>query len=46
VEARLEPLVSWWVFVVMLLVIAAAYLLRLWGGRWRRPERLARVMRE
>ena len=46
VEARLEPLVSWWVFVVMLLVIAAAYLLRLAGGRWRRPERLAGVMRE
>ena len=46
VEARLAPLVSWWVFVVMLLVIAAAYLLRLAGGRWRRPERLAGVMRE
>lgn len=46
VVAKLEPLVSWWVFVVMLLSVAVAYLLRLLGGRWRRPERLARVMRE
>ena len=46
VEADLAPLVSWWVFVAMLLVTAAAYVLRLAGGRWRQPERLARVMRE
>jgi MATE family multidrug resistance protein len=46
VVAKLDPLVSWWVFVVMLLCVATAYLLRLLGGRWRRPERLARVMQE
>jgi len=42
----LDPLVSWWVFVAMLLTLACAYLWRLFGGRWRQPERLARVMRE
>ena len=46
VVRELEPLVSWWVFVVMLLCLAGAYLQRLLGGRWRQPERLARVMRE
>lgn len=46
VRWQLDPLVSWWVFVVMLLSIAFAYALRLFGGRWRRPERLARVMQE
>jgi len=46
VWAGLEPMVSWWVFVVMLLINAGAYLLRLSGGRWRQPERLARVMQE
>ncbi len=46
VHWRLDPLVSWWVFVAMLLSIATAYALRLYGGRWRRPERLARVMQE
>jgi MATE family multidrug resistance protein len=46
VHWRLDPLVSWWVFVAMLLSIAIAYALRLYGGRWRRPERLARVMQE
>ena len=40
------PLVSWWVFVVMLLVLAMLYLYRLVGGKWRQPERLARVMQE
>ena len=46
VVRKLAPMVSWWVFVVMLLALAAAYLLRLLGGRWRQPERLARVIRE
>ncbi len=46
VVRRLEPLVSWWVFVAMLLCLALAYLGRLLGGRWRQPERLAGVMRE
>jgi MATE family multidrug resistance protein len=43
---KMAPLTSWWVFVVMLLCIALAYLWRLLGGRWREPERLERVMRE
>jgi MATE family multidrug resistance protein len=43
---KLEPLVSWWVFVALLLVIACCYSTRLLRGRWRRPERLARVMAE
>jgi MATE family multidrug resistance protein len=41
-----DPLVSWWVFVAMLLVLAALYLARLLGARWRQPERLARVMQD
>ena len=40
------PKSSWVVFVLSIIVIAAAYLWRLMGGTWRRPERLARVMRE
>ena len=40
------PLVSWWVFVAMLLSLALVYLWRLLGGTWRQPERLARVMLE
>jgi multidrug resistance protein, MATE family len=40
------PLVSWWVFVAMLIVLALLYLGRLFGGTWRQPERLARVMNE
>jgi MATE family multidrug resistance protein len=40
------PRVSWWVFVAMLLTLAALYLGRLLGGTWRRPERLARVLEE
>ena len=40
------PLVSWWVFVLMLITLAILYLGRLLGGRWRQPERLARVMEE
>ena len=43
---QLDALVSWWVLVCMLLSIAACYLGRLLQGRWRRPERLARVMAE
>ena len=43
---KLPPLVSWWVFVAMLLSIAGCFSWRLLGGRWRQPERLARVMQE
>jgi MATE family multidrug resistance protein len=46
VELNLDPLVSWWILVVMILSLALAYLWRLLGGRWREPERLAGVMRE
>ncbi len=46
VIGKLEPMVSWWVFVAMILSLATVYLLRLLSGRWRRPEALARVMRE
>lgn len=40
------PLVSWWIFVVTLLINALIYLRRVLGARWRQPERLARVMAE
>lgn len=40
------PLVSWWVFVVTLIWLAATYLGRVLRGRWRHPERLAKVMQE
>ena len=43
---QLDAMVSWWVFVSMLLSIAVCYSWRLLGGRWRHPERLARVMAE
>ncbi|WP_235015578.1 MATE family efflux transporter [Oceanicoccus sp. KOV_DT_Chl] len=43
---QVEPIVSWWGFVAMILVLAVSYCLRLFGGVWRRPERLARVMAE
>lgn len=43
---KFGPLVSWWVFVCMLIVLALLYLGRLFGGTWRQPERLARVMSE
>ena len=43
---KLDPMVSWWVFVTMLLTIAVCYSTRLYRGRWRMPERLARVMEE
>jgi len=42
----LGPRLSWSVFVLMLILIAATYLWRLLGGVWRQPERLARVMQE
>jgi MATE family multidrug resistance protein len=40
------PRLSWVAFVLSLIIIAAVYFLRLRGGVWREPERLARVMRE
>ena len=40
------PRISWLTFVAMLFVIAVVYALRLSGGRWRDPARLARVMAE
>ncbi len=46
VHWRLGPLISWWIFVAMILILALLYLWRLLGGRWRRPERLATVMAE
>jgi MATE family multidrug resistance protein len=46
VELKLEPLVSWWILVGMILSLALAYMWRLLGGRWRQPDRLAAVMRE
>ena len=46
VVRELDPLVSWWVLVAMIQCIALAYMWRLLGGRWRHPERLARVMQE
>ncbi|MEE4278997.1 MAG: MATE family efflux transporter [Halieaceae bacterium] len=42
----LGPLKSWGVFVATLLVQAVIYLLRVFRGRWRSPERLAEVMRD
>lgn len=46
VQWKMDPLVAWWVFVVMLWAIAVCYAVRLYRGRWRHPERLARVMQE
>lgn len=43
---ELGPMVSWWVFVLMLMSLAVLYVGRLAGGVWRRPERLARVLNE
>ncbi|MFK8041690.1 MATE family efflux transporter [Congregibacter sp.] len=43
---ELGPLVSWWVFVSMLITNALLYLWRVLGTRWRNPERLAKVMAE
>jgi len=38
------PLISWWVFVATLIINALIYAIRVVQGRWRHPERLARVM--
>ncbi|EED32770.1 putative mate efflux family protein [gamma proteobacterium NOR5-3] len=43
---QLGPLVSWSVFVAMLIINALLYLWRVLGSRWRHPDRLARVMVE
>jgi MATE family multidrug resistance protein len=43
---ELGPKTAWVAFVVMILVTAAFYVLRLRGGKWRTPEALARVMAE
>jgi MATE family multidrug resistance protein len=40
------PRVSWLAFVVLVISIAATYAWRLYGGRWRDPEALERVMAE
>ena len=42
----LGPKVSWVVFVVMILLTAIIYLLRLMSSAWRTPEAFARVMSE
>lgn len=41
---QLEALISWWVFVATLLILALIYLVRLLGNTWRQPDRLAKVM--
>ncbi|PIE36902.1 MAG: hypothetical protein CSA53_07585 [Gammaproteobacteria bacterium] len=43
---QVSPITSWWCFVAMLISLAVTYLWRLLGGKWRGPERLARVMVE
>ncbi len=43
---KLDPLVSWWAFVAMIIMLAVTFNCRLLGGRWRHPERLAAVMAE
>ncbi len=43
---ELGPQTAWVVFVVMILVTAACYMLRLRSKKWRTPEALARVMAE
>ena len=40
------PRVSWIAFVLMILSIAAVFILRLRSNRWRDPEKLKRVMAE
>ena len=40
------PRIAWVIFVIMIIVTAATYLLRLRSGSWRTPEALARVMAE
>ena len=41
-----SPEVSWLAFCVLVFAIALVYVLRLWRGRWRDPERLEAVMAE
>ena len=43
---KLSPKVSWHAFVALVLAIAVVYALRLYRGRWRDPEALARVLAE
>ena len=43
---KFEPIASWWVFVLTLLIQSVIYLWRVSGNRWRTPERLAAVMAE
>lgn len=38
------PLVSWWVFVATLVLNALIFAGRVFAGRWRQPDRLARMM--
>jgi MATE family multidrug resistance protein len=40
------PRVSWWGFVIMILMITVVFGYRLLGNRWRDPERLKAVMAE
>jgi len=40
------PRVSWMGFVLMILAICLVFLGRLWGNRWRDPDRLTAVMAE
>jgi MATE family multidrug resistance protein len=41
-----SPEMSWLAFAAMIFAIALVYALRLYGGRWRDPEALQRVMAE
>jgi MATE family multidrug resistance protein len=41
---QLGALISWWLFVATLIINAMLYGSRVFGGRWRQPDRLARVM--
>lgn len=43
---QMGPKVSWIVFVILVLMIGAAYVGRLIGPKWRTPEAFARVMSE
>jgi MATE family multidrug resistance protein len=43
---QLAPLVSWGIFVLMILLMASIYLWRIRGQAWRSPAAIARVMAE
>jgi len=45
-RSDLGPRVSWVVFVLMILAICLVFLIRLWGNKWRDPDRLSAVMAE